>query len=585
MTASDIRAGRAYVEVSTKSSKLVAGLRDALKRVRSFAAEASQVGLRVALGGFGLAGTMTALAKTFAEAGEGLSLLRDRTGLSADALSGLKQAAADSGVEFAKVAKGVTALQKGIASGDAEKALQQLGLSLQSIASMPLSDALGMISDRLAEIEDENRRVAIATELFGGKAAELLPVLGSGSQAMNDAANSARKLGSALDEAGIDSAVQLDTALDELSAAALGLRNSLGEALVPVLVPAIKHLVSLVNAVRLWVKENPQAVQAVLDFSVALGTLGAGVAALATAVTALTSPLVLVTAALAGIIAGALAVTDVLGVTETGFGKMFNAIRIQGQGLATWWAKWALAIGEFWNDAVDVVAASWDWLATEAAHLGDRMFRALIWVPRAILQAYSWLAKQINEVLGTSLGQDADRWIGLMSAVQGGLAQRVDDREAGYQQRSAERVAQEEMREAAMADRLRALDEADPNDGSTGLDFDGGKFKEGLMQLGANVRKSISDAIGGVAEDTVDKLEQVKPFASAAPGALASVATAGQSEVLGTFNASAAGQMGFGSSIQAQQLSELRDLGREMKATRRNTEQMARSLSDQGTYQ
>lgn len=586
---SDVRAGRAYVELGTKDSKLIAGLRAALARVRSWSESAVGIGTRMAIFGKGLAIALGVIANKFAGAGVELSKIQKQTGLSADALAGLSQKASENEVEISTLARSLTFLQKTLAGGseETEKALKALGLSLDEARAMPFADLLATIADRLPRVGDEITRADLAMKLFGKSGTALLPVLADGAAGLNEAGKRARELGTAMDQDMLDAAGRLDDAFDALGGALNGFRNAAGQALAEALVPLVEGIARVLAAVGQWIKQNPESVQTILHVSAAVGILGTAVAGLAVTVLALTSPLVLTIALLAGIAAGALAVTDALGITATGFGDLFNSIRVGGQGLATWMAKlWSYVI-EGWSVVVFSIESLFDGLWTVAKGIAGAIRDAFVAITKPIADTFGglfdWLRDAFNAVFGWIVDalkkvvgwiRDAFSWlwdntVGLLLAADEGNPQTGAP---GFAERQDERRAQLDRAIAAQQVRREELDELDPNDGTRGVRFDPQRATDALSKIGRNLTDAITEAVDGVAARQSEIAAAAPSFKAVTP-ATETVEAARTADAAQTFNASLAGRLGVTSSTAER-------TARNTERTARSTEQMLQEIRE-----
>jgi hypothetical protein len=161
VSAKDIKAGRAFVEVTVRD-KLQQGIRRAMAKLRGFAAGVKVVG--TAIGGIGAAfasvgagmlAPIAAAAKLFADAGSQLHDLSVQTGLSVEQLSELKFAAEQSGASLDDVAVAI-------------KNMQRQGIS---------ASRLDEIAAGIAAIEDPTKPTEAALKIFGKSGAKLLPML------------------------------------------------------------------------------------------------------------------------------------------------------------------------------------------------------------------------------------------------------------------------------------------------------------------------------------------------------------------------------------------------------------------------
>ncbi|MDT8858585.1 hypothetical protein RNZ50_26890 [Paracoccaceae bacterium Fryx2] len=97
-------------------------------------------------------------------------------GTTVESLQVLDRAADLSGVSMGNVEQATVQLtrrlsQAAAGAGPAVEALDRLGLSVSALQSLPLDQRIALIQDRLAEFVPEAERAAVASQLFGDRAA------------------------------------------------------------------------------------------------------------------------------------------------------------------------------------------------------------------------------------------------------------------------------------------------------------------------------------------------------------------------------------------------------------------------------
>lgn len=116
-----------------------------------------------------------------------LDSLSQMTGIGASTLSSLREAASTADVSFEQLGKTLRDFSKRMGDPNAESfknALKDLGIqSLDSNGKLrTTSDVVLAVSDKFKMLEDGPKKAALATELFGKKGAELIPMLNKGSK-------------------------------------------------------------------------------------------------------------------------------------------------------------------------------------------------------------------------------------------------------------------------------------------------------------------------------------------------------------------------------------------------------------------
>lgn len=214
--------------------------------------------------GFEAVKGITEAVKSTIDLGGHLDDLRQKTGLSAEALQEYGYIAKLGGSDMDSFAGGVTKLARTFdearqGSKQATDALAHSGLTAKEVrdamagGSGGLDAALMVIADRFATMPDGPKKTALAMELFGKSGAELIPTLNRGSVGIADLRKEARDLGVVMDESTVGAADDLGDNLDKLHMSLTGLKNQAIAALLPT-------LKEMVDATLGWVKANKQLI-------------------------------------------------------------------------------------------------------------------------------------------------------------------------------------------------------------------------------------------------------------------------------------------------------------------------------------
>src|SRR4051794_16778937 len=110
----EIRAGGAYVEVSTRNDLFMQGMRAVEKRMKKLSESAKLVGRAFLGAGLAIGAPIAAMVLDFVRTGSALLDMSNRTGLSVESLSILGYAASQTGAELSDVETGVRKMQKSI---------------------------------------------------------------------------------------------------------------------------------------------------------------------------------------------------------------------------------------------------------------------------------------------------------------------------------------------------------------------------------------------------------------------------------------------------------------------------------------
>jgi methyl-accepting chemotaxis protein len=156
------------------------------------------------------------------------------------------------GVQTDAFAKSMLSLSKAMekwrtAGAGADSPLKTLGVSFAAVEAGDIPTVLQQVSDGLAKIQNPAERAALASKLFGRAGVQLLPVLGNGSEAMQQALDATNKYGAALSGDALQAVKDQTTAQRELDAAQKGLSTTIGSAVLPVQAQLFGLLVAVVG--------------------------------------------------------------------------------------------------------------------------------------------------------------------------------------------------------------------------------------------------------------------------------------------------------------------------------------------------
>lgn len=201
------------------------------------------------------------LTKAYADSGDQLAKLSDRTGQSVEKLSGLREMAKLSDVSVESMANGYKKL--GIAAFEAAQGNAELrdlfgALNIQFKDTQgnvrPASALMLDLSDKIRMMSNESERGAVSQKLMGKGAAEMLPFLMQGSAAISAQAKEVEQLGVVWTTKAARAAETFNDNMTRTGIVLEGVRNVIGAAFLPV-------LNSLVERFLEWYKANKDLVQ------------------------------------------------------------------------------------------------------------------------------------------------------------------------------------------------------------------------------------------------------------------------------------------------------------------------------------
>lgn len=188
----------------------------------------SAAGLAGSLGlAFGLAG-MVAATKRSLDLADQMEKLEKRTGITVEALSELKFAGEQSGIEFETLTKSMEKSSNAISeaasgTGEARTSLMELGLDAKKLAALKPEAQLEVLADAFTGVGESSDRTRLAMDLFGGRGAAMLQIMGGGSAEIKALRNEARELGLTLSQESAQGAAEANDAMNRLKSSMNGL--------------------------------------------------------------------------------------------------------------------------------------------------------------------------------------------------------------------------------------------------------------------------------------------------------------------------------------------------------------------------
>jgi lambda family phage tail tape measure protein len=150
-------------------------------------------GFGAAIAGSALVAGLSAVVKKSIDAGDELFNLQAKTGVAANALIGIGNAAKLADVDVGTLGKGLTKLNVNLVKAaegneDLGRKFQALGVNVKDANGqvVPADKALKQIADRFADMPDGAQKAAAAVALFGKSGADLIPLLNEGAASMEE---------------------------------------------------------------------------------------------------------------------------------------------------------------------------------------------------------------------------------------------------------------------------------------------------------------------------------------------------------------------------------------------------------------
>jgi len=155
---------------------------------------------------------------------DAMAKLSDRTGFATEELAALSLAARIAGSDEALLNKSLEIFTRRLGevklgTGEAKRALDALGLSLDDLLAASPFEAFRRVSDAISNMETQAEKAAAANFLFGRSGAQLVNLFDGGAAAIDRAADEAERFGTAIsraDAAKVEEANDAMTRLGEL---------------------------------------------------------------------------------------------------------------------------------------------------------------------------------------------------------------------------------------------------------------------------------------------------------------------------------------------------------------------------------
>lgn len=279
MAASEIRAGRAYIQLTAKD-KLTKGLQNAKKKLRNFSKSVSELGTKLISIGTIVGGALTATSAYFTKVGDSFDKMSGRTGASVQWLSQMAFAAQQSGASIQAVQDAVKEMNKRFGEaqrgqGEMLKGLQMLGMTVKDLQGLSPQVMFEIISDRIAMVKDQAKRTKIIDSMFGGGANKLQNLFGRIKGNIKSLRQQADKLGLTISTQDAKNAAALADAWGRLVSIGKMLVFTVGGALAPALQKFADGFKLIAVEISYFVNQNKELVYSVAKWAILF--IGAGI--------------------------------------------------------------------------------------------------------------------------------------------------------------------------------------------------------------------------------------------------------------------------------------------------------------------
>ena len=384
-----IKAGGAFVELFADDSLLVRGLDTAKRRLQSWGASLTMLGAKTLAAGLAIEATAFQFAHSAFAAGQ----LSQRTGIAVGEVSALAFASERAGGSVEGLEHSLLHMSRTITSAvqgshEAMLALTRLNLSAYDLAKLDPSAALKRIATAVAAIPNPMERAALAQGVFGRGVLELMPLLNEGAAGIEKFEQRARDLGLTISAADVALAREFKAAWVELTASVKRITYEIGGALAPALKEVFNQIRPGVTKVVEWVHQNRGLVSSIGQAALALIGLGGALIFVGSALKG-------VGAAFGMLKSGLRIVSGLVGFLTTPVGLITAALAIG----AVAFFKYTQAGKDTLADLKDTALDTWTGLkdAIEAGDLGAALDVVLAGLGLAWQQTWGKMSKYFKD--------------------------------------------------------------------------------------------------------------------------------------------------------------------------------------------
>lgn len=185
------------------------------------------------------------LAGDTARYGDEMAKTSARLGINIDALESLRFAAERSGVAHNTLEMALQRMTRRLSEaaaggGEAKKAIAELGLDAQALGNMAPEEAMNVLADALAGVENQSDRVRLAFKFFDSEGVALINMLEDGSAGLKEMDEEFRRLSGGLTGPQAKAAEAYTDAMTNMRMALEGIRLQIGAKLMPIMQPMIE---------------------------------------------------------------------------------------------------------------------------------------------------------------------------------------------------------------------------------------------------------------------------------------------------------------------------------------------------------
>lgn len=326
-SASDIRAGKAFIELGMKDS-FSKDFKAVENRLRNFGASLTALGGKMIGIGSAIAAPLLLATQRFISIGSEIERASQRTGIAVETLIELKYAAEQTGASLDDVVSAVGKMQRNLlqlAEGGkkAVATFHILHLGLDQLKNLSPDQQLLTIADALKKLNNPGIEAALALQIFGKGAGKLIPLLNLGSNAIQRFMDRAKELGLVFSNEDAVAAVKFANILNDLWNQINAVAFQFGAAIANALMPFARAASLIMSTVIQWVKVHRDLVISLIPVAAGLIATGAAIVGVGLAFTIAATAMSGFRAAINGVTS---AISTIGSIAKLAFGVAASAI-------------------------------------------------------------------------------------------------------------------------------------------------------------------------------------------------------------------------------------------------------------------
>ena len=251
-------------------------------KVKKFLTDPKAMMLAVGAAAVAAGAAVYGFAVTTANAYDATGKFAGRIGASTEALSRYHYAAEMSNVATSAMDTAWQRQTRRIAeaaqgTGEASAAIKELGLDARKLAQMAPEKQFEAIAGAMEKVPAQGDRVRLAMRLWDTEGVSMLQMLDGGTEGMKAMTAEADRLGLTISGKAAAQAAAFSDSMDRSKGAAMGLKNAIGEAMMPMLTGLSNRFSSFVMDNRGRIIEFGKAALQAIGGFVEKGAIGAGI--------------------------------------------------------------------------------------------------------------------------------------------------------------------------------------------------------------------------------------------------------------------------------------------------------------------